>query len=92
MQSVPIATKVESSNLAYGEVYSIPLYVIKFVSDLQQVGVFFPGTPISFTNETDRHDIDEILLKVMLNTITHPTSIPNTKADLKKVQLRQVSL
>jgi len=27
------------------------------------------GTPGSFTNETDRHDITEILLKVALNTI-----------------------
>jgi hypothetical protein len=28
-----------------------------------------PGTPISFTNTNDRHDITEILLKVALNTI-----------------------
>jgi hypothetical protein len=28
------------------------------------------GTPISFTNKTDRHDITEKLLKVALNTIT----------------------
>ena len=34
MQSVPITTKVESSNLAHGEVYSIQHYAIKFVSDL----------------------------------------------------------
>jgi hypothetical protein len=38
MQSVPIITKVVSSNPAHGEVYSIQHYVIKFVSDLQQVG------------------------------------------------------
>jgi hypothetical protein len=31
---------------------------------------FFPGTPVSPPNETDRHDITEILLKVALNTIT----------------------
>jgi hypothetical protein len=31
---------------------------------------FTPGTPISYTNKTDRHDITEILLKVALNTIT----------------------
>jgi hypothetical protein len=31
---VPITTKVVSSNLAYGEVYSIQHYAIKFVSDL----------------------------------------------------------
>jgi hypothetical protein len=41
--------------------------VIKFVSDLQQVGGFLW---VSYTNETDRHDITEILLKVALNTIT----------------------
>jgi len=29
-----------------------------------------PGTPVSSTNKTDRHDITEILLKVALNTIT----------------------
>jgi hypothetical protein len=34
---------------------------------LRQVGVFFPGTPVSSTNKTDRHDITEILLKVALN-------------------------
>jgi hypothetical protein len=33
-------TKVVSSNPAHGEVYSIQHYVIKFVSDLQQVGGF----------------------------------------------------
>ena len=32
-------------------------------------GWFSPGTPISSTNKTDRHDITEILLKVELNTI-----------------------
>ena len=40
MQSVPFATKVVSSNPAHVEVYSIQRYVIKFVSDLQQVGDF----------------------------------------------------
>jgi hypothetical protein len=44
--------------------------VIKFVSDLRHVGGFLPGTPVSSTNNTDRHDIIEILLKVALNTIT----------------------
>jgi len=43
MQSVPITTNVVSSNPAHGEVYSIQHYVIKFVSDLRQIGVFFPG-------------------------------------------------
>jgi hypothetical protein len=31
---------------------------------------FFPGTPVSSTNETDRHEIIETLFKVALNTIT----------------------
>jgi hypothetical protein len=30
---------------------------------------FSPGTPVSSTNKTGRHDITEILLKVALNTI-----------------------
>ena len=31
---------------------------------------FSPSTSVSFTNKTDRHNITEILLKVMLNIIT----------------------
>ena len=31
---------------------------------------FSPGTPVSSTNKTDRHNITEILWKVVLNTIT----------------------
>jgi hypothetical protein len=30
---------------------------------------FSPGTPVSSTNKTDRHDIAEILLKMALKTI-----------------------
>jgi hypothetical protein len=40
VQSVSITTEVVSSNPVHGEVYSIQHYVIKFVSDLQQVGGF----------------------------------------------------
>ena len=36
LQSVPITTKVESSNPAHGKVHSIQHNVIKFVSDLRQ--------------------------------------------------------
>jgi hypothetical protein len=46
MQSVPITTKVVSSNPAYGEVYSIQHYVIKFVSDLRQIGGFLWFPPL----------------------------------------------
>jgi hypothetical protein len=69
VQSAPIATKVVSSSPARGEVYLIQLYVIKFVSDLRQVGGFFQGTPVFSTNKTDCHKT-EILLKVGLNIKT----------------------
>jgi hypothetical protein len=48
------------------------IYVIKFISDLRQVGGFSLDTPVSSINNTDRHDITEILLKVALNTINQP--------------------
>jgi hypothetical protein len=38
--------------------------VIKFVSGRW----FYPGAPVSSTKNTDRHDITEILLKLMLIT------------------------
>jgi len=62
MQSVPITTKVVSSNAAHDKVYYIQHFVIKFASDLRQV-----GTPVYSTN---CHDIAETLLKVALNTMT----------------------
>jgi hypothetical protein len=40
--TMPITTKVMSSNPAHGEVYSIQHYVIKFVSDFRQVCGFLP--------------------------------------------------
>ena len=40
VQSVHITTKVVSSNPVQGEVYSIQHYMMKFVSDLQQVSGF----------------------------------------------------
>ena len=47
--------------------YGVQHYVIKFVSDLREVGgLFSPGPPVSSTDKTDRHDITEILLKVVL--------------------------
>ena len=68
MQSVHFTTKVVSSNLADGEVYSMQLYVTKFISDLWEVGGFlrvlrFPPS-IKLTAI-----ITEILLKVALNTL-----------------------
>jgi hypothetical protein len=37
IQTVPITTKVVRSNPSHGDVYSIQHYVIKLVSELQQV-------------------------------------------------------
>ena len=71
-----ITTKVVSSNPDCGEVYSIH-YVIKLISYMYLRGCFSTGTPVSFGNKTDLHDITEILLKVALNTIKQPTK-PNT--------------
>jgi hypothetical protein len=45
VQPVPITTKVVNSNPVHGEVYSIQRYVIKFVSDLRQVGGFLRFLP-----------------------------------------------
>ena len=48
-------------------------YVIKFVSDRW----FSPGTPVSSTNKTDRHDIAEILFKVDHKTKPNQTTTCN---------------
>ena len=40
LQSVPLTTKVVSSNPVHGEVNSIQHYVIKVVSNLRQIGSF----------------------------------------------------
>ena len=67
--------KIVSLNLVQGEVYLIQLYVIKYVSDLRQIGGFLwvlrfpPGTRISLTNKANHHNIAEILLEGALNTI-----------------------
>jgi len=56
-----ITTKIVSSNHVHAEVYLIQHHVIKFVSNLRQVGVFSGYSGFL-------HDITEILLKVALNT------------------------
>ena len=63
MQSLPCDFGSHS-----GEMYSIQQYVIKFVSDLLQVGGFLLVLLFPPPKKTDRHDITEILLKVALNT------------------------
>jgi hypothetical protein len=64
--------------------------VIKFVSDLRQVGLWFsPGTPVSSTNKTDCHNIAEILLKVALSTITLTQALPVV---IWYIKFRKISL
>jgi hypothetical protein len=71
MQSVPITTKVVSSNPIHGEVHLIQHYAIIKVCQWLAVGRWFsPGTAVSSTDKTDRHDIAEILLKVEFNPTT----------------------
>jgi hypothetical protein len=48
------------------------------VTALDKVCIAFsPGTLVSSTNKTDRHDIAEILLKVALNIINQAKSFSN---------------
>ena len=66
---VHITTKVVSSNPARGKVFWLQLYVIKVYQRL--VAVAFSGNAcFSSTNITDSHNMNEILLKVALSTIT----------------------
>jgi len=51
-------------------VYFIQNYVIKFVSDLRQFYGFLWVLRFPPAKKTDRNDITEILLKVVLNPIT----------------------
>ena len=44
------------------------LQVIKLISCLSMVGGSPRGTPASFTTNTGRHDLADILLKMALNT------------------------
>ena len=56
---------VSSLRCVHGEVYLIQHCMIKFVSDLRQVGGFFPPEYSGFNHQ----DITEILLIVAFNTI-----------------------
>ena len=66
-------TKVVGSNPTHGKLYSIQHNVIKFVLVTGQW--FSPGTSVSSTNKIDSLNIAEILLKVVLNTITQVNPI-----------------
>ena len=68
---MPITTNVVNSNPSHEEVYSIQHYVIKFVSDLWQVGGFL--RVLQFSPPTKQiatiYNVIEILLKMALNAI-----------------------
>jgi hypothetical protein len=77
MQSVPITTSILSSNPAQTRCTRYKL-CDKICQRLAASQWFSRSTPVSSTNNTDRHDITEILLKVVLNTInlTYTNKIP----------------
>ena len=79
MQSVPIISNVVSFNPTHGEAYSIQHYVIKFVSDLRHVGGFLRVLLVSSTNKIHRHDITEIMLKVVLCIINQTNQTDSMK-------------
>jgi len=57
--------------LIYKPIHKMPDLIVK-ETDCQRFVAgrwITPGTPVTSTNKTDRHDISEILLKVALNTI-----------------------
>ena len=54
----------------YRTSYLYASVVIKLISDLRQVDGFHR----LLANKSDHHDIAEILLKVALKTINHPTN------------------
>ena len=68
LPSMPITTDVVSSKPAHGEVYSIQHYVRR-LSVTYDRSVVFSGFSGSSNYNTDRHDIAEILSKVVLSTI-----------------------
>ena len=47
---------------------------------------FSPGTPVSSTNKTDRHDITVILLKVALNTTKQAKKERKNKREIKELK------
>ena len=72
---LPSPLIVVGSNPAHGEVHSIQIYVIKFVTDFRQIGGFLRVLQFPPPIQYDRHEITDILLKVVLNTITLTTLV-----------------
>ena len=72
MLSVPITTNFVSSHPTHGELYSIHTTLCDKICQRLAAGLWFGlGNSVSSTNETGRHDITEILLKVETLTLKH---------------------
>ena len=67
------------------EVYSIQTLCDKIWQCLVADRGFSTGTLVSFTNKIDRHDITEILLKVVLNIIYLTLLVPHKQNKFKSV-------
>ena len=77
---MPITTNCEFESHSWQSVLNTAL--CDKVSQLFAVSQWFsPGTPVSSTNKTNCHNITEILLKVVLNTII---LTPNTVKPIKE--------
>jgi hypothetical protein len=53
--------------------------------------LFSPGTAISSSYKTDRHDINEILLKVALNTIILSQHLGNKNSTPNQIKMMKIS-
>jgi hypothetical protein len=69
MQSEQFTPNVVTSNPTHGSVLDTTL-CDKVCQLFAACLLFSPGTPVFSTNNTDVHDITEILVKVALNTPT----------------------
>ena len=85
VKSVTITTYFVSSIPTHGQVYLIQHFVHKFISDLRQVGGFLPGTPVSSTNRSDRHDILGIW-NIVESGVKHHNPTQNSKAETDEMK------
>ena len=59
--------------------------IVQNVSDLRHVSGFLLAFRFLYTNNTDLHDKTEILLKVVLNTITLAPVVQNNNTCVQKL-------
>ena len=89
MQSVPMTTKVASSNLAHGEVYSIQ-HCHKVCQYLTAGLWFSSGTLVCSTNKTVRHD--SYIWNNAEIGVNPPLSIPLTREYITYIFCQFISL